>query len=81
MKALAPPLQEPSHRAVAGQGLEELDEGSSHRDHRLLYTLGLDHFPGQRFDAVTVPIAGDGGIEVPDRDGHMVEVEELHGDR
>lgn len=70
--------QEATHRGFRRKRLEELDERSPYRDHRLLDTLALDDFPIDRLDPISLPIAVDGHIEVFNGDGDMVEVEQLH---
>lgn len=78
MKALAPTFQESAHRRMRGQRTEQLDKGSSDRDHRFLHPLIGHHLPVNWLDSIPIQVAGDGGVEVVDRNPNMIEVVKLH---
>src|SRR5690606_23649196 len=78
MHAFSVLLQETPHRGFRAERHEQLNERATYRDHRLLDTLGLDHLAIQRLHPVAVGVAGDGGVEIVDRDGDVIEIEELH---
>lgn len=70
--------QELTHRSFRAEGLEQLNKGAAHGDHRLLDPLALHFFPVHRLDPVTVPVSIEGGVEIMNRDRDMVEIEKLH---
>ena len=78
MEALAAPFEEATHRRVGRDRAQQLDVAAAHRDHRLLHSLFLHHLPSGRFQAVLAPVSVEGGVEVVDRDRHMVDVEGQH---
>ncbi len=78
MKTLTSVGHKSTHRGFRPQWLKQLDERATHRDHRLFDTLALHRFPVERFHQIALTIPLDGGIEISNGDGHMVEVEELH---
>ena len=80
MKPLPSALQEPTHRRVGSEGGQELDEGTTDRQHGLFHTLLLDDLPVHGRHPVTAAVVSQRLVEVVDSDGHMVEVEELHPD-
>ena len=56
VQALTPALEEAPDRGVAAEGLQQLDEGASHRDHCLLDTLRLHHLPVQGLHPIAAAI-------------------------
>ena len=70
--------QESTHRGFRSQRLEQLDERTSHRDHRLLDPLALYLLPVHGLDPIPAPITLDGLVQVLDRDRHVVEIDQLH---
>ncbi len=76
--ALAALTEEPSHRPVTVEGLEELDEGASQREHGLLDALLGDNLAVGDSDAVEGPETSHRLVEVGDGDPHMVQVVGQH---
>jgi len=56
VQTLTPALEETTDRGVTAERLQQLDEGASHWDHRLLDTLRLHHLAVQGVDAVATAI-------------------------
>lgn len=81
VQSLAALLEKAAYRSVGPKRHEQLDEGTAHRQHGLLDPLFLHDLPIQRLHPIAVSIAGEGVVEIPHRNGHMIEVEELHGDK
>jgi len=78
VEPLTPTLQEPSHRGVRAERLQQLDERSPDRDHRLFHPLGFDGLSIQRLDPITLPIAVERRVQVVYGYGDMIQVEQLH---
>ena len=78
VQTLALALEESADRGVGAERLQQLDEGASHRDHRLLDTLRLHYLPVQRLHPVATAIVVEGCIEVVHGNGDVVEVDQLH---
>lgn len=78
VQSLTSALEEAPDRCLDGERLQKLDEGSSHRDHRLFDTLGLHDFPIKRLDPVTTAVIRERSIQVMHRDRHVVEIDQLH---
>lgn len=75
MQALTTLGQEPAHRGFRAQRLEELNEGATHGDHRLLDSLALHRLAIERLDPIPLTVSVDGRIEIFDGDGDVVEIE------
>lgn len=81
MEPLALSLDELAHRGLRCEWLQKLNVRATDGDHRLVDSLALDHLPVQRFHAISIAVARDGGFEVDDCDGDVVEVDEFHRDK
>jgi hypothetical protein len=77
MQALAVSFQETSDGGIGRKRSQELDVRSSEGDHRLFHSLLGDHLPVDRFDAISVEVTVDRGIQVLNGDADMIEVVEL----
>ena len=73
--------QEPADRSFRAKWLEELHERATDGDHRLLDSLALHTLAVDRIDAVSISVAVDGGVEIVDCNRHVIQVQELHGER
>ena len=78
VQALAPALEEAADRRVGAERLQQLDEGSSHRDHRLLDTLSLHHLAIQRLNPISRPVVVECLLQIMHRNGDVVEIQQLH---
>lgn len=78
MQALAAPLQKPPHRAVGGQRGEHLQEGTTQGNHRLFDPLFRHRLPAQRLDPEESRQRAQRGLEVPHRNGGVMEVDGKH---
>jgi hypothetical protein len=56
------------------QGSKQLNEGPSDRDHRFFHALVGHHLPVGGLDSISIEIAGDGCVEVVDRNPDVIEV-------
>lgn len=71
-------LDESADGRVRRQWHEELNERSTHREHRLLHPLSLDDLAIERLDPVAFPVRRQGRIEVDNSDSNMIQIEQLH---
>lgn len=78
VQALASALEETANRCFGGKRPQQLDEGASHRDHCLLDSLGVHHFPVEGLDPVPTPVSVERSIQIVHGDRHVVEIEQLH---
>jgi len=78
MQALALALEESADRGVGAKGSQQLDEGASHRDHRLFDALSLHHLAIQRLYPVAGSVAVECQLQVMHRDRDVVEIDQLH---
>ena len=60
---------------------EQLDVGVGHRQQGLLHPVALDDLPVGHRGAERLLVPLDGGVEVPDGDGHVVDFGERHATR
>jgi hypothetical protein len=74
VKALPMPLQEPPHRGIRSQRLQQLHIRTPDRDHRLLDPLLGDDLPIGGFDPIPGAIAINGLVQIVDGHGDVVEV-------
>ena len=77
VQALTIPLEEASDRAIGREGSQQLDKRTPDRNHRLLNSLLGDYLSMDRFNAISVEIPLDSGIQILHGDSDMVEVVEL----
>jgi hypothetical protein len=78
MHALASRGDKATHRRIVTEWPEQLDEGTSDCDHRLLDTLLLHDFAIQRLGTKQPLVGGERIIQVPDCERNMVEVVGKH---
>ena len=78
VQALTLALEESADRGVGAKGSQQLDEGASHRDHRLLDALSFNDLAIQRLYPVAGPVAVECQLQVMHRDGDVVEIDQLH---
>ena len=71
-------VEEPSHRGVGLQRGENLQKGATEGDHGLLDTLRLDRLTAQRLDPKELGQRSQRRLEVPDRNGGVVQVDGEH---
>lgn len=71
--------QEFAHRGFFSQRLKQLNEGATHRNHRLLDALAHHLLAVKGLYAIAVAISVNGRVEVGDGNGDVVQVEQLHG--
>jgi len=78
VQALALALEESADRGVGAKGSQQLNEGASHWDHRLLDALSFHHLAIERLYPVARPVAVECQLQIMDRDGDVVEIDQLH---
>src|SRR5262249_38226573 len=66
------------HGGVVTHRREQLHVGLGHLQQRFLDTVALHHLAVFDLDAIGVAVVLDGGLEVVDRDGDMVDLGEHH---
>ena len=79
VQALTLAFQEAADGGIGREGTQELDVRSSEGNHRLFDSLLDDYLPVDRFDAISVEVTVDRGIQVVNGDADMIEVVELQG--
>jgi len=78
MQTLASVLQESADRGVGAERPQQLDEGATHGDHRLLDTLRLHYLPVQGLHPVTASVAVESHLQIMHGDADVVEIDQLH---
>src|SRR4029450_10457817 len=76
--ALAPLGQEPAHRAVGGEGGDQLDEGLAGPQEQLVDALLLDHLLVGDLKAQHLLVQSAGGGQVGNGDANVVEASNPH---
>ena len=77
VQALAPLLERLGHGGVVPRGREELDVALGHLQQRFLHAVALDDLPVLDGGTEGPLVVVDGGLEVVDRDGDVVDLGEL----
>ena len=78
VEALAPLLDRLGDRGVGSGGRGELDVRVGHLDEGLLDAVAVDDLAVVHLGAERLLVVGDGGLEVADRDGDVVDLGQQH---
>ena len=79
VEPLAPGLERLRHRRIGPGRRQQLDVGLGHLEEGLLDAVGLDDLTVLDLHPERVAVVGDGGLEVTDGDGDVVDLDERHG--